>query len=151
MRRLICAFVVHICHKTHFLMARLKCKHWFSEILAQYLFSVGRNWEHTMQGDIYLACRLLQKADYEFDGHPKQLMFEQCGFTIEKCIQKIETKWQTVWWTLMTLLLQEQPDLGLHSLPRPVFQSVWFFKYCCLLSSVLFVCAPHKIILTLFS
>ena len=36
------------------------------------------------------------------------LEFLQCGSTIELCVQKMQTEWQTV------------SDLGLHCLPRPI-------------------------------
>ena len=37
----------------------------------------------------------------------------QCGFTTEKCIQKMQTEWQI-------MDPDQTADLGLHCLPRPV-------------------------------
>ena len=51
------------------------------------------------------------------------LKFEQCSFTIEYCVQEIQTLWQIVL-TLIRLFLQ-QSDLGLHCLPRPVCLKAW--------------------------
>ena len=47
------------------------------------------------------------------------LEFKQRGQTIEYFVQKMQVEQQTVK-TLIRLLLQEQSDLGLHCLPRPL-------------------------------
>ena len=47
------------------------------------------------------------------------LKFKQRGFSIDKFIQNVQIKWQTLQ-TLIRLLHKEQSDLGLHCLPRPV-------------------------------
>ena len=47
------------------------------------------------------------------------LKFEHYHFTTVQLVQQMQTEWRTVY-TLISLLLEEQSDLGLHCLPRPV-------------------------------
>ena len=48
------------------------------------------------------------------------LKFEQCGFTKEGCVQKMQTEWQIV---------QEQSDLGLQTWLSKNLGSLWYFTY----------------------
>ena len=47
------------------------------------------------------------------------LKFEQFGFTVQNCVEKMQTEWQSVQ-TLIRLHL----DLGLHCLPRSKYMYV---------------------------
>ena len=51
------------------------------------------------------------------------LQLEQLDFTVQYCVQKMQTELQTEK-TLIRLLHEEQSDLGLHCLLRPVCPNI---------------------------
>ena len=51
------------------------------------------------------------------------LQLEQLGFTVQYCVQKMQTEQQTEK-TLIRLLHEEQSDLGLHCLLRPICPNI---------------------------
>ena len=51
------------------------------------------------------------------------LQLEQLDFTVQYCVQKMQTEQQTEK-TLIRLLHEEQSDLGLHCLLRPICPNI---------------------------
>ena len=51
------------------------------------------------------------------------LQLEKLDFTVQYCVQKMQTEQQTEK-TLIRLLLEEQSDLGLHCLLRPICPNI---------------------------
>ena len=51
------------------------------------------------------------------------LQWEQLDFTVQYCVQKMQTEQQTEK-TLIRLLHEEQSDLGLHCLLRPICPNI---------------------------
>ena len=51
------------------------------------------------------------------------LQLEQLDFTVQYCVQKMQTEQQTEK-TLIRLLHKEQSDLGLHCLLRPICPNI---------------------------
>ena len=51
------------------------------------------------------------------------LQLEQLDFTVQYFVQKMQTEYQTEK-TLIRLLLEEQSDLGLHCLLRPICPNI---------------------------
>ena len=51
------------------------------------------------------------------------LQLEQLDFTVQYCVQKMQTEKQTEK-TLITLLYEEQSDLGLHCLLGPICPNI---------------------------
>ena len=51
------------------------------------------------------------------------LQLEQLDFTVQYCVQKMQTELQTEK-TLIRLLHEEQSDLGLHCLLRPICPNI---------------------------
>ena len=51
------------------------------------------------------------------------LQLEQLDFTVQYCVQKMQTELQTEK-TLIRLLREEQSDLGLHCLLRPICPNI---------------------------
>ena len=51
------------------------------------------------------------------------LRLEQLDFTVQYCVQKMQTEYQTEK-TLIRLLHEEQSDLGLHCLLRPICPNI---------------------------
>ena len=51
------------------------------------------------------------------------LQLEQLHFTVQYCVQKMQTEQQTEK-TLIRLLHEEQSDLGLHCLLRPICPNI---------------------------
>ena len=81
--------------------------------------------------DYYSSCTTTEITTFEFTvkiGTPEiitiiVLHLEQLDFTVQYCVQKMQTEHQTEK-TLIRLLHEEQSDLGLHCLLRPICPNI---------------------------